>query len=339
LRRAAAAESDERVAGPRTHASEDAMTMMRFKDIAGLLGRPGLAVAVAAALICLSLRAEAAAARPAAFVSPEEAVAALIEAARAGSAASMLKILGADGKALVLSGDPVADDGGRKRFVAAYDKEHSIDRESPVKAVLIFGEGHVPFVIPLLRQGTLWHFDTKTGAREILARRIGRNELSAIEVCRAYVDAQRDYASKDRQGDGLLEYAQHLVSSPGKHDGLYWPAQPGEEESPFGPLAARARAEGYGGKGKGTPYQGYYYKILTRQGAAAPGGAHDYVAHGRMIGGFALVAFPARYRASGVMTFVVNQDGVVYEKNLGPDSAQRARAMTSFNPDSSWKKL
>ena len=315
------------------------MTIMRFKDIAGLLGRPCLAVAVAAALICLSLRAEAAAARPAAFVSPEEAVAALIEAARAGSAASMLKILGADGKALVLSGDPVADDGGRKRFVAAYDKEHSIDRESPVKAVLIFGEGHVPFAIPLLRQGTLWHFDTKTGAREILARRIGRNELSAIEVCRAYVDAQRDYASKDRQGDGLLEYAQHLVSGPGKHDGLYWPAQPGEEESPFGPLAARARAEGYGGKGKGTPYQGYYYKILTRQGAAAPGGAHDYVARGRMIGGFALVAFAARYRASGVMTFVVNQDGVVYEKNLGPDSAQRARAMTSFNPDSSWKKL
>lgn len=272
------------------------------------------------------------------FDSPERAVDAIVAAARSGRAASLLEILGPQGKKLVISGDPVADRQGRSRFVAAYGKKHSIERQGADKAVLLIGDEQWPFPIPMVKTGTLWRFDTAAGAREILARRIGRNELNAIEVCRAYVDAQRDYATKDRNGDGLREYAQKFVSGPGKHDGLYWPAKPGEEPSPLGPLVAQARAAGYGGRGKHAPYQGYYYKILTRQGKNAAGGAHDFVAHGHMIGGFALVAFPAQYGASGVMTFIVNQDGVVYEKNLGPRTATLARHMTTFDPDPSWRK-
>jgi hypothetical protein len=177
--------------------------------------------------------------------------------------------------------------------------------------------------------------------REILRRRVGRNELSTIEVCRAYVDAQREYASTDRNGDGILEYARKFLSSPGEHDGLFWESEPGQPQSPIGPLVARARAEGYRTpthKGEHTPYHGYFYRILTRQGEHAPGGAYDYIAQGHMIGGFALVAFPAKYGDSGVMTFVVNQDGVVYEKNLGPNTETIARRMTSFDPGPGWTK-
>jgi hypothetical protein len=318
------------------------MASMSWREIARRLRLGALALAIAAALAAPSLwqPAFAGGAQQRGFASPEEAASALVAAARAGSATELLRILGPDGRKLVRSGDPVADKGGRGRFVGAYDKLNSIDRQGDDKAVLVIGEEHWPFAIPMVRQGTAWRFDTKAGAAEILARRIGRNELNAIEVCRAYVDAQREYASKDRNGDGLLEYAQKFVSSPGQQDGLYWPAQPGDEASPLGPLVASARAEGYGGKGRRggrTPYHGYYYRILKRQGPAAPGGAHDYIANGRMIGGFALVAFPAEYRASGIMTFVVNQDGVVYEKNLGSDGAALARRMTTFNPDSTWK--
>lgn len=313
------------------------MAIVSWKDVARSLWLCALSLAIAAALWQPVF---AGSPRQQTFASPEQAAEALAAAARADRAAALLKVLGPDARKLVRSGDRVADRLGREKFAAAYDKLHDIERQGDDKAVLVIGEEHWPLAIPIVRQGQAWRFDTKAGAAEILARRIGRNELNAIEVCRAYVDAQREYASKDRAGDGLLEYAQKFVSSPGKQDGLYWPAKPGEEASPLGPLVVSARAEGYAGRdrhGKRTPYHGYFYRILKRQGPNATGGAHDYVAKGRMIGGFALVAFPAAYRVSGIMTFVVNQDGIVYETNLGPDSAAIARRMTAFDPDATWK--
>jgi hypothetical protein len=255
------------------------------------------------------------------------------------AAADLEKILGPSGGKLIYSGDRVADKEGREKFAAAYAEKHAIDKPSDTKAILVVSANEWPFPIPLVKQGDSWRFDTKAGAEEILNRRIGRNELNAIRVCGAIVDAEHDYASKDRIGAGYLEYAQKFMSSPGKRDGLYWPATAGEE-SPIGPLVVSARAEGYGGKGaheKRSPYHGYYYRILKRQGKDALGGPHNYVVKGHMIGGFALVAFPAKYGDSSVMTFIVNQDGVVYEKNLGPNTAAIARAMTNYDPDASWK--
>jgi hypothetical protein len=207
------------------------------------------------------------------------------------------------------------------------------------KAILVIGDNDYPFPIPLERNkdGT-WSFDTVAGREEILFRRIGHNELDTIQTCLAFVDAQNDYAAKDR-GAGAGVYAMRFISEAGKKDGLYWPAAQGEEESPLGELFAAATRQGYrAGQGR-SPYHGYYYKILTRQGPAAPGGAVDYVVRGKMIGGFALVAYPDEYRNSGVMTFLVNHDGTVFQKDLGPKTAQIAEAMTSFNPDPTWKKV
>lgn len=278
------------------------------------------------------------------FRSPEAAAAALASAARADDGRALLRILGSVGRKLVYSGDKVADRNGRTKFAAAFDAFHKIEPQGATRATLIVGRDAWPFPIPLVKHGASWRFDTKAGAQEILDRRIGRNELNAIQVARAYVDAQRDYATADRQGDGLREYAQHFVSTAGKHDGLYWLAAPGEPESPMGPLVAAARAQGYGPAAQSQnpppphpqPYHGYYYRILKQQGANAPGGAMDYVFNGHMIGGFALVAYPAKWGDSGIMTFIVNQDGVVYQKNLGPNTAALARAITAYDPDSSW---
>ena len=267
------------------------------------------------------------------FADPEQAVQALVAAVRANDVAKMQLILGPGSGALIKSGDPVADRTGRARFVAAYDARHRIDRVGE-KATLIIGENDFPMAIPIVAHQGSWRFDARAGREEILDRRIGQNELDAIEVCRAYVEAQRDYASADRTGSGVLEYARHFISRPGKHDGLYWPAAVGVGESPLGPLMAKARAAGYGGKG--TPYHGYFYKILTAQGPHAPGGARDYIVNGHMIGGFALVAFPAKHGDSGVMTFLVDRSGVVRQKNLGRNSAAIARAMTRYDPDASW---
>jgi hypothetical protein len=267
------------------------------------------------------------------FASPDEAASALIEAARAGHTVELVKILGPGGKKLVNSGDPVADQEGRAKFVAAYDQQHALEAAGDGRMTLLVGEDHYPTPIPIVRTGTAWRFDAKAAEQEILARRIGRNELGAIEVCHAYVDAQKDYAAADRNADGVREYAQKFASSRGKHDGLYWPAGTGEPQSPMGQLMASAHAEGY----KRLPYHGYYYKILKGQGKDAAGGAYSYMAHNRMIGGFALVAFPAKWGDSGIMTFLVNQDGTVFEKNLGPRTEATARAMTVFDPDQSWK--
>jgi Protein of unknown function (DUF2950) len=203
--------------------------------------------------------------------------------------------------------------------------------------VLIIGREDWPFPIPLVRKDNAWRFDTAAGRDEILYRRIGRNELSAIQACLAYVDAQQEYAERGIAGSGV--YSQRIVSRPGQKDGLYWPADSGMDESPLGELAANAAAEGYRVGQERTPYHGYYYKVLTRQGPNASGGALNYIVRGKMIGGFALVAYPAEYRNSGVMTFVVNHQGNVYEKDLGPNTARIAAGMTAFNPDNTWRRV
>ncbi|MBI3580810.1 MAG: DUF2950 domain-containing protein [Nitrospinae bacterium] len=273
------------------------------------------------------------------FSTPREAVDSLIAAERSGDKDALLQIFGPEGAKLVFSGDKVADDEDRRKFVSAYDDANRVETDGDERAVLVVGKDEWPFPIPVVKHGDAWSLDTDAGLEKILQLRIGRNELGAIEVCRAYVDAQREYASKGLASNGLTEYAQKFKSSPGKHDGLYWDAGEGEEKSPFGPLIESARAEGYGAEQREpgrNPYHGYYYKILTRQGENAPGGAKDYVVKDRMTEGFALLAFPAKWGDSGVMTFLVAEHGIVFQKNLGPDTAEVAGNITEFDPDLSW---
>jgi hypothetical protein len=273
------------------------------------------------------------------FASPEKAVDALVSASRADDSAALLKLFGPAGKDLISSGDPIADKDARARFAERYGAAEKILHDAAGRATLVIGTDEWPFPIPLVKQGGVWHFDAAAGAQEILNRRIGRNELSAMEVCRNYVMAQREYAADLQDKKMSMEYAQKIFSSPGLHDGLYWPVKQGETESPIGPAMAHARAEGYdaGDLEQRAPYHGYFYKILTRQGAAAPGGARDYIVGGHLTAGFALVAFPAKYGDSGVMTFVINQAGIVFEKDLGPNTATIAPAIAEFNPDMTWK--
>jgi len=273
------------------------------------------------------------------FSSPEQAAEALASAWRSGDKHQLLEIFGPAAEALVSSGDPVAEKEARKRLTAAYDEAHHLDADGAQRMVIILGKEEWPYPIPIVKQGAAWRFDVRAGAEQIIDRRIGRNELNAIEVCRTYVRAQRNYAAKDRLGDGLHEFAQRIASSEGKQDGLYWPTAAGGEESPLGPLVVAAEAQGYtasSAEGR-APFHGYFYKILTRQGRSASGGAQDYLVKGHMTGGFALIAFPATYGDSGVMTFIVNQEGIVFEKNLGPNTAEIARRMTEYDPDMSWK--
>jgi hypothetical protein len=272
------------------------------------------------------------------YATPEAAVDALAATAKSGDEKAALAVLGPDGGDIISSGDKVSDERVRARFISSYDAKHEIKMEGDDKAILIIGDNNYPFPIPLVRKAGKWSFDTAAGRMEILARRIGHNELDAIQTALAYVDAQDEYASKDRTGGGVGVYAQHFISEPGKTDGLYWPTVQGEEESPLGELFAQASQQGYVA-GHHAPYHGYYYKILTRQGPHATGGAVDYLVDGKMIGGYALVAYPDEYRNSGVMTFIVNHSGQVFEKDLGPDTANIAENMTSFDPDPSWKKV
>jgi hypothetical protein len=274
-------------------------------------------------------------------MSPEEAVKALIDAVKGDDTKELLLILGPAGKDLIFSGDEVADKTGRDRFAKAYEDMNKLVKENDKKTIFHVGNENWPFPIPIVKTGENWRFDTQEGKEEILNRRIGRNELNAIQVCLAYVDAQREYALKNRDGGGLLEYAQKFVSEKGKKNGLYWEPKEGEEPSPLGPLVVKAVKEGYRGKKSGdkpAPYHGYYYRILKAQGKHAPGGEYDYMVKGKMIGGFALVAYPAEYGNSGIMTFIVNHEGVVYEKDLGKGTEKIARAMKKFNPDKTWKK-
>jgi hypothetical protein len=290
--------------------------------------------------LALVLTGSALAAEQKHFETVGAAVDALIAALRADDQKALAEILGERGRPLVSSGDPVSDRTTRARFVADYDQRHQFEAGGG-KVILRVGSEDFPLPIPLVPDGPSWRWDTEAGKEEILNRRVGRNELNAIQVCLAYVDAQREYYSRARTKDGILEYAQRLGSSPGKRDGLFWPTKDGEPLSPLGDLVVKARAEGYRASKDGgrTPYHGYFYKILTGQGPQAPGGAYDYVARGHMIGGFALVAFPADYGASGVMTFLVNHDGVVYQKDLGVNTARLAESMKRFDPDGTWQKV
>jgi len=273
------------------------------------------------------------------FKTPDAAADALATAARNNDRAAILNVLGREGADIASSGDPVADSAIRTKFVQTYDAKHQMKMDGDAKATLIIGSDDFPFPIPLIRKGDGWQFDTAAGRQEILARRIGRNELDAIQSCLAYVDAQDEYADKDRTGAGPGVYAQRIISETGKKNGLYWPSSASGDESPLGELVADATKQGYrAGEGR-TPYHGYYFKILTKQGSDAHGGALDYVVSGKMIGGFALVAYPAEYRNSGVMTFIVNHEGVVFQKDLGPHTAELAERMTAFDPDPSWIKV
>ena len=269
------------------------------------------------------------------FKSPDEAAAALAAAVKSGAKADMLKVLGEGGEDIVSSGDEVADAETRNKFTSAYDAKHSVKVDGK-KASLIVGPDDFPFPIPLVQSKAGWEFDTDEGRREVLARRVGRNELDAIQTCLAFVDAENEYADKDH-GDGVGAYAQRIVSTPGKQDGLYWKSD--SNDSPLGAVAAEASAEGYKAGGEPRPYHGYYYRILTGQGQNAPGGALSYVIKGKMIGGFALVAWPAEYGNSGVMTFIVNHAGTVYQKDLGEDTEAAAQRMKWFDPDRGWTKV
>ena len=273
------------------------------------------------------------------FKSPEDAFKAVIEAARNNDTAELLAIFGPDGKDIISSGDAVADKRARERFVKRAADGINLSELDDKTILPVIGKDQCPFPIPIVKSGQGWVFSTEEGRQEIINRRIGRNELNTIQVALAYVDAQRQYASKARDGDGVLQYAQHFMSNDGKKDGLYWKAAPGEEMSPLGPLFARATEEGYAfkKKEKPTPYYGYYFKILKGQGNDAPGGKREYLTNSRMTSGFGLVAYPAQYGVSGVMTFIVNQLGTVYQKDLGPKTEEIAKAMTRYDPDKTWK--
>ena len=276
------------------------------------------------------------------FASPEKTTKAVVEALKANDSNALTAIFGPGSDDLISSGDPVADAAERERFISLYVQKYRLEAQGTDKMILCLGDKNWPFPIPIVKNGEAWRFDTPEGREELLARRIGRNELSVIQTCLAYVDAQQEFALKDNINDGFREYAQEFISDPGKKNGLYWKAKEGNEQSPLGPLVAAAQEKGYTGKpavGEPIPYHGYYYKILKAQGKNAPGGAYDYVVKGKMIGGFALVAYPAQYGSSGIMTFIVNQDGVVYQEDLGEDTGKIAPTMKLFNPDRSWKRV
>ena len=278
--------------------------------------------------------------QPKRFASAEEATEAFVAALRAHDTNALLGIFGSEARPVIFSGDPVADRRARDAFLQAFNAGHTLVAKGTDAMTLQVGSDEWPFPIPIVTQGERWRFDTRQGREEILARRIGRNELSTMQVCLAVVDAQREYYGEDRTGRGVLAYAQKFRSTPGKHDGLHWETKSGEPLSPLGDLVARARAEGYRRDQSGgpTPYHGYLFRMLTSQGPDAPGGAYDYIVRGYMIAGFGLVAYPAQYGVSGVMTFITNHDGVVYEKDLGPTTAALAASMRTFNPDKTWSK-
>lgn len=272
------------------------------------------------------------------FASPQEAAQALIKVVKANDRDAMLSILGRDAEDWISSGDEAADRQAVDRFVAHYDAQHAIELHDG-SADLVIGRERFPFAFPLVREQGRWRFDTATGKEEMLRRRIGENELSAIRVLRAIVAAQQEYASEDRNGDGLRAYAQKFASSPGRRDGLYWPTQPGDPPSPLGELVAQASSEGFERKGEGpSPYHGYFYRMLQGQGSHAVSGAYDYAVKGRAIGGFAVIAYPARYGNSGIMSFVVNQDGKIYQADLGPETQGRATQTQRFDPGPGWSE-
>jgi hypothetical protein len=273
------------------------------------------------------------------FKSPDAAVKALVDATRANDVKALEALFGPGSKDMISSGDDVDDARGRAMFVKSYDDAHRLEKAGDNKRILYVGKDDWPMPVPIVKVGKLWSFNTQEGREEILSRRIGKNELGAIQTCLAIVDAEKEYATLDRDNNQLLEYTPKFASEKGKKDGLYWEAAPGEPLSPLGPFVASATAEGYENPAQMSPYHGYLFRIITAQGENANGGAYSYIVNGNMIGGFAIVAYPALYRASGVKTFIVNYEGVVYEKDLGPETAQLAAAVTVFDPDKTWKKV
>ncbi len=277
------------------------------------------------------------------FASSDDAVKALTAAASNKDTNALDTIFGPAAHNLI-SADPVQASNGLANFSRRMSERVAPVPASESKIELNIGYDAWPFPIPLVKSDGQWFFDTEAGQEEILNRRIGRNELDTIRVCYAYVESQRQYASIDRMGDGVMQYAQHLRSEPGSHDGLYWHAEPGEEASPLGPLIAEAKGEGYTHESKimteaQVPYHGYFFKVLTRQGPRAPGGRYNYIINGHMVAGFALVAWPAEWGNSGVMTFIVNQQGKLYEANLGQKTASIALKMSAYDPGSNWKPV
>jgi hypothetical protein len=302
--------------------------------------RPIAAALLAAAALIPILPGALQAAGEQRFKSPEAAVAALKTAVEASDTNALHAIFGPGAHGMV-SADVVEAAEERQKFVERIKEKVSLVPEFGAKRELLLGADGWPFPIPLVSSGGQWFFDTEAGREEVFNRRIGADEMGAINVCRAYVQAQREYASADHKGDEVLEYAQHLRSTPGTHDGLYWSTRTGDEISPLGPLVAQAHGEGYRKQNKiltdeQSPYHGYYFKILTEQGRHAPAGKYNYVINGHMIGGFALVAWPAEWGNTGIMTFIVNQQGKVYQKNLGPKTASLTGKMTVYDPDATW---
>lgn len=273
------------------------------------------------------------------FSSPRQAVDALVLAVHNDDKEELMALFGPGSEQLISSGDEVADQRGRARFIKASEQKMTLETVSATQQTLIIGARDYPFPIPLVHHEQGWFFDAASGMEELLNRRIGRNELRTIKVMEAYTDAQREYACLARN-TGVPAFAQNLASSDGTQDGLYWPVSDGEAESPFGPLIAKATARGYhvgDENGFADPFYGYYYTILTAQGESARGGAFDYIIDGKMVLGFALIAYPARYGVSGIMTFIVNQEGVIYQKDLGANTPTAASQITVFDPDSSWQ--
>ena len=276
---------------------------------------------------------------PMAFNTPQQAAEALIQAAESYDVSTLLAIFGPNGKDFVSSSDPVNDKNIAASFAAKAREKHLVtaDPKNKAQAILTVGNDDWPLPVPLVKRGEKWYFDSKRGHDEILFRRIGANELDAIQICRGFVDAQKEYAAEVHDNSGVNEYAQRIISTPGKHDGLYWKNADGTAGGPISEAIARAIEEGYS-PGKTSGYHGYYFKVLKGQGPAARLGQLDYVVEGVMIGGFALVAFPAEYRVTGVKTFMVSYDGIVYEKDFGPDTAGIAQSMDRYNPDKSWHR-
>ena len=270
------------------------------------------------------------------FAAPEDAASSLVQAVKSGDRGAVIAILGTDSEPWLSSGDPVADRDVVQRFVTSYEQKHSILADGERRVTLLIGDADWPFAFPLVKSGERWRFDSAAGKREMLARRIGTNELSVINVMLAIVDAQRDYAAADHTRDGVREYARRFESTAGTRDGLYWPTATNEPPSPLGPMVKTASAEGYRKTEAPTPYHGYLFRMLTGQTKNAKGGALDYIVKGHMIGGFAAVAYPAQYGNSGIMTFIVNHDGTVYQKDLGTKTAELARALTRFDPAPGW---
>jgi Protein of unknown function (DUF2950) len=282
-------------------------------------------------------------ATPRVFASAEAAADALIEAIEKKDVEALLSVLGSDTKKWITSGDLVSDRAALEDFVVAIRERTGLEKDGDDYAIFVTGEDRFPFAFPIVKGADGWSFDQKLGEEEILTRRIGKNELTTIQVLKSIADAQHEYASEDRNGDGLLAYAKKAGSSDGKKDGLYWPTTANEKASPLGLLVAEAAEAGYGAregakpdKNTSRPFNGYHFKLLKKQGFHAPGGARDYIVNDRMIGGFAVLAYPSRYGNSGIMTFMISHDGDVYEADLGPETEATAKAITSFDPGPGW---